>query len=172
MRSAILLLSAAALVAVQAAPVFNRVEPKAESVDGPVRCIWHEITKTYDCTGLGLVGEAEPEAASVNSPVKCIWHEITKTYDCTGLGLVGEAEPEAASVNGPVRCIWHEITKTYDCTGLGLVGEAEPEATSIEPEAGSNLPIRCGFVNGTWKCWGGYDPRSKPQASGEPLPPL
>ncbi|KAG0379859.1 hypothetical protein BGX24_011280, partial [Mortierella sp. AD032] len=70
MRSAILLLATAVLVAVQAAPISNRADPEAASVNAipPGKCF--KVGNKWECYGVGLVepeASAEPKAASVNA---------------------------------------------------------------------------------------------------------
>ncbi|KAG0269401.1 hypothetical protein BGZ95_002099 [Linnemannia exigua] len=147
------------------------IEPSALR---PGECI--RIGNRYICHGVGLVGDAESEAASIEPsalrPGECI--RIGNRYICHGVGLVGDAESEAASIEPsaipPGKCF--KVGNDYECYGVGLVGHTESEAASIEAEAGTNIPIRCGYIGGTWTCWGGNDPRSEPRASGETLPPL
>ncbi|KAG0372228.1 hypothetical protein BGX24_000538 [Mortierella sp. AD032] len=155
MRFSALLLAAAAIVAIQAAPV--TVEPEAAG-NGP--CRTYPDGSVY-CAGVGSV---EPKAAGVNagnSP--CRTYPDGSVY-CAGVGSiepkaknVGNVEPKAAGINaGNGPCRTYPDGSVY-CAGVGSVEPKAENVGKVEPKAAGinagNGPCRT-YPDGSVYCAG------------------
>ncbi|KAG0263999.1 hypothetical protein BGZ95_003682 [Linnemannia exigua] len=123
MRSYILLLVAATLVAVHAAPI--SVKPEAGVVkpnrELPMPCKYNRFEKQWECP---LAPETEVEAGTVKPnrelPMPCKYNRFTKEWECP---LAPEVESYAASVEPEVAHVapngreCRKVGQTWICSG-------------------------------------------------------
>ncbi|KAG0369451.1 hypothetical protein BGX24_002416 [Mortierella sp. AD032] len=137
MRSAILLLAAAAFTAVQAAPVSNSVESEAASINyPPVRC--GIVNNVWTCWG-GPNPNSEPQASA--EPLGRCWRVDDEWVCPPGDGPDPNSEPQASAE--PLGRCWR-VDDEWVC----------PPGDGPDPNSGGSSPSRlpCRYINGKVIC--------------------